>query len=206
MRVKTVVTGVTGENAYIAFQEGRQDAVLIDPGDDAAAIAAELEKSGLKPTHILLTHGHYDHIGAAEALREKYGARVAVHSADAEMLMDVEKNVPITGRDTGLNAPADILIADGEKLLAAGMEFVVMHTPGHTPGSVCYIVEDTLFAGDTLFCGSIGRTDFPGGSWDEMHSSLGRLNHLEEDYRVYPGHGESTTLDAEKRENPYLCM
>ncbi len=206
MRVITVVTGMLGENAYIVFEEGTGKAAVIDPGDDAAYIAAELDKNALKLTDILLTHGHYDHIGAAEALRKKYGAGIAVHMADAEMLTDVDKNVPITGADTGLSSPADKLLSDGEKLMAAGLEFLVMHTPGHTPGSVCYLVGDALFSGDTLFCGSIGRTDFPGGSWDDMHSSLRMLNHLEEDYRVFPGHGESSTLDQEKMENPYLCM
>ena len=202
--------GITGresglfENCYIVRAEGGNEAVVIDPGEGAQEIIRQLDKLNLGVSHILLTHGHADHIAAADDLREKYGAKVAIHEKDAEMLGNPSRNLSaFLGRECKL-APADILLKDGDTIDAAGLSFKVMHTPGHTRGGVCYLTGDVMFSGDTLFEGSIGRTDFPGSDWEEMSQSLALLKGTERDYAVYPGHGEATTLGREKRSNPFM--
>lgn len=204
MQIISLVTGAMLENAYLVFDEASKQAAVIDPGDDAGKIEEQIDRLGLRLEYILLTHGHADHIGAVDELREKYNAKVAIHALDAEMLLSGEKNLSgFIGTPFAVKA-ADRLLQDGDAVDVGKIRFHVMHTPGHSKGSVCYLVDHVMFSGDTLFEGSIGRTDFPGSSMSEMRASLARLKALEEDYEVYPGHGGATTLEQEKAMNPYL--
>ncbi|MDL2237257.1 MBL fold metallo-hydrolase [Christensenellaceae bacterium OttesenSCG-928-K19] len=203
MKIIPIVTGAIAENTYIAFENGTDAAVVIDPGDEAQSIIDVLEENAVRPVYILLTHGHFDHVGAVEEIRNKYGCKVAIHKTDAEMLTQ-----PATGlfQAVASNAasPADILLEGDEVIRVGDMEICVMHTPGHTGGCVCYIIGNNMFSGDTLFMQSIGRTDFSESDPVAMRDSLDRLNNLDMDYKVFPGHGASTTLAEEKKYNPYL--
>ena len=193
MAITSLAVGSIGTNCYIVYQEATKNAVVIDPSDEASLVEARIAALGLKVRAILLTHGHFDHGGDADRIRKRCGAPVYLHPADRALPSWLTH---------GLRADEEL--ADGQVLDFDGLRFRVLHTPGHTPGSVCFLCEGSLFAGDTLFAGSCGRTDLPGGSWPDMCASLRRLAELEGEYAVYPGHGEETLLSAERRENPYL--
>ena len=195
MTLSSLTVGSIGTNCYILYDEKTLDAVVIDPSDEAALAEARIKALGLQVRGILLTHGHFDHGGDADRIRKLTGAPIYVHPAD--------RTLP-SWLTHGLSGDRDL--AEGDLLDFAGLRFTVLHTPGHTPGSLCFLCEDLLFAGDTLFAGSCGRTDLPGGSGADMLRSLRRLAELEGDYRVLPGHGEETTLAAERETNPYMRM
>ena len=195
MKLTSLTAGSIGTNCYILYDEATLDAVVIDPSDEAALAEARIQALGLRVRAILLTHGHFDHGGDVERIRRRTGAPVYLHPADTALPSWLTHGVTHTDE-----------ISDGEELDLAGMRFRVLHTPGHTPGSVCFLCGELLFAGDTLFAGSCGRTDLPGGSGADMMRSLRRLAELPGDYRVLPGHGEETALERERRSNPYLQM
>ncbi len=193
MNIHTLTLGNFQTNCYILADEGQ--CLLIDPGYEPERILSFLDEKGWKPTAILLTHGHFDHVGAVEAIMAATGCTLYMHQADHCQIPIFKMLYPLTGKLT------PHFIAEGDRL---PMGLTVLETPGHTPGSVCYLASGALFSGDTLFCRSCGRTDLPGGSGKTLHESLQKLAGLEDDLTVYPGHGESTTLAAEKRYNPYL--
>ena len=203
MRIYTLQVGEIGTNCYLAASDAG-NAAIVDPGAEPERIVAALTQYSLTPALILLTHGHFDHIGAAEALRQWYHIPLYVHAADAELLSDPAKNggKGLMGRE--VTAGYDHLLVDGDRIPLDELEFQVIHTPGHTAGSVCFAADGLLLTGDTLFCRGIGRTDLYGGSFSEIRRSLSRLAALEGDRRVFPGHGPATTLDAERAENSYL--
>ena len=193
MNVKKLALGAYQTNCYLLWEGDK--AVVIDPGYEPDTILRAAETLGMDLSAILLTHGHFDHVGAVKELVAETGCEVYIHAAEAALPPMMTAGELYFTRT----------YAEGDTITPVpGMELTVLHTPGHTPGSVCLLWGDQMFSGDTLFAGSCGRVDFPGGNPQEMLRSLRRLASLEADYRVHPGHGESTTLAEEKRYNPYL--
>lgn len=202
LKIETLAVGPLEENTYLLL--GEQGCVVVDPGEEAGRISARIEELGKKPACILLTHGHFDHIGAAAALRAQFGCPVAIGEKDAEMLGDPAKSQAGRGCAEKYIFSADRLLQEGEALEAAGLKLIVLETPGHTRGSVSYLCEDCLFCGDVLFRGDAGRTDLYGGDYQTLLETLRSLALLPEDTAVYPGHGMPTTIGREKKMNPVV--
>ena len=194
LNVHALTLGAYQTNCYIIHDKKSASCCVIDPGYEADTILDKLSELGLTLEAILLTHGHFDHVGAVRQLAADTGCQVYLCAEDLSMPTQLTAG-PLYYTNT---------YAEGSKLHLAGLDISVLHTPGHTPGSVCLLIEDTLFSGDTLFAGSCGRTDLPGGSWEQMQASLKRLSQIEANLWVLPGHGESTMLASEKKYNPYL--
>ena len=203
MIIRTIPVGELGTNCYVVTDE-HGAAAVIDPGADADAIRAVLQEEHVQRGSILLTHAHFDHIGAVGALAD-LGFPVYCHTLDCPALQDGRLNLSaFFGAPTAPIRDA-VALEEAAELSVGELTFTVLHTPGHTVGSVCFQIGGTLFAGDTLFCESIGRTDFPGGNMRDMRTSLQRLAMLDGNVRVYPGHGEPTTIAHEQQYNPYLA-
>ncbi len=202
MNVITLPVGDMAVNCYIIYTGA--NAAVIDPGDDFEVILKVLKENNLTPAWVLLTHGHFDHIGAVKNLQD-LGAKVYVSAEDEKMLGD---NYASMGAYFGIYTEAcraDVLVSDGQELVLDKMKLKVIATPGHTAGSVCYLVNDILFSGDTLFCQSVGRSDFPGGDGQTLINNIKqKLFVLNDDVRVLAGHGEATTIFNEKRFNPFV--
>lgn len=204
MQVTKLVLGALASNCYIQ-SIGENCCVILDIGDDAPMLMRHLEQEKLTPCAILLTHGHYDHIAGVEQIRKAYQIPVYIHTLDAPMLIDSAANLGDWLSQTPFQKVQQWnTVEDGDKLTFGTAEFTVLHTPGHTPGSICWQCEDLLYTGDTLFRLSRGRTDFPGGSDMQMLESFRKLKHLESDYRILPGHNEASTLSFEKTHNPTM--
>ena len=201
MEIQCLTVGELQANCYLLTQNG--EAIIIDPGDEADVILYEIERTGCALSKILLTHGHFDHIGAVADLAEKTGAKVYVHSGDKEMLTDNTKNLSeMTGAYIKPYAP-DFFLDDMPQIDFGGTIINVHHTPGHSNGGVCFEAGDNLFSGDLLFLGSIGRFD-RGDLRTELNSLKYLMDNFGDDVRVYPGHGPSTTIGYERNCNPYI--
>lgn len=198
--------GAMGANCYLYACMETKKAVIIDPGADGKRIYRWVLEKGVKVDYILLTHGHVDHIGAVDELRELLGnVLVGIHADDAGMLTDGKKNLSSYFGPGLVQKKADILLQDGQEFTVGNERLKVISTPGHSPGGACFLCAEGLFSGDTLFAGSIGRTDFPGGSLDHLLTGVKKkLLILPEETRVFPGHGEETSIGEEKRDNPFL--
>ena len=194
MEITVLTLGGYMTHCYILRQEASSKCLIIDPGYEAGRILSVLQQKQLEPEAILLTHGHFDHVGAVQDLAAETDCDVYIAEADLSLPHMITN---------GKLYYTHTYPASGT-LNLAGLAIRVLPTPGHTPGSVCLLVEDTMFSGDTLFQGSCGRTDLPGGSWEQIAASLKTLAALPGDYRVLPGHGGETTLDRERQSNPYL--
>ena len=193
LKIHTLTQGMYQTNTYIIHEENSARCCVIDPGYQAGTILEKLDELGLTLDAILLTHGHFDHVGAVKDLAADTDCRVFLCAEDTQ-LPPMFTAGKLYYTDT---------YAEGTILNIAGLYIHVLHTPGHTPGSVCLLVDDVIFSGDTLFAGGCGRTDI-GGSWTAIQASLKRLGEIEGYFKVFPGHGESTTLAYEKRYNPYM--
>ena len=202
LKVHTLPLGAYQTNTYIVHDSASQSCAVIDPGYEAGTILKTVARLGLTVDAVLLTHGHFDHVGAVEAIVAETGCKLWISESDWSQFPN-----PVTAYFYPI-ANCDFcevsFCEDDESIPAGGLTFRVLSTPGHTHGSVCYLCENVMFSGDTLFAGSCGRTDLPGGSGRFLRDSLERLAELKDDYIVYPGHGESTTLAEEKRYNPYM--
>lgn len=206
MKITTFVLGDFGTNCYLVIDENSKKACLFDPAMYDAEIANAIDSEGVKLEYIILTHGHFDHILGANIFKEKTGAKIVTHEAENEYLRDPKKS--LTSLKGGGTIAVDKYIKENDDVIFGGASFRVIHTPGHTRGSCCFACEDekVMFTGDTLFSGSIGRCNFYGGDFDTMLLSLKKLKALDKNYTVYPGHGDSTTLDDEKANSPYLSQ
>ena len=194
MEIKTLSLGAYETNCYIIWGEGSDQCIVIDPGYEPDRVLDTVKALKKTVCAILLTHGHFDHVGGVRAIFAEMDCDIYLCPADCDMPEQMTDG-PLCYTNS---------YQEGDILNLAGLELRVLHTPGHTPGSVCLICQDALFSGDTLFSGSCGRTDLPGGNWTELTQSLVRLKALEADYTVYPGHGEATRLSFEQAYNPYM--
>lgn len=196
LHIEKITVGLYQTNVYLFWQEGEKTCCIVDPGYEPETILERVRELGLTVDAILLTHGHFDHVGGVKTIAADTGCRVFLCPEELTMPPQLTAG-RLYYTDT---------YQDGDKLTLAGTGFTVLRTPGHTPGSVCLLAEDVMFSGDTLFAGSCGRTDLPGGNASRMKASLARIAALEGDYRVLPGHGGVTTLEHERQNNPYLSL
>ena len=194
LNMKHLALGAYQTNCYLVWDENSSTCVVIDPGYEAKTVLLEAKKLDKEISAVLLTHGHFDHVGAVKDLAAETDCKVYLCAEDLTMPPQMTAG-PLYYTDT---------YAEGDFVEEAGLSFKVIHTPGHTPGSVCLLCENALFSGDTMFWGSCGRTDLPGGNWATIQKSLKRLAALSGDYDVYPGHGDFTKLSFERNFNPYL--
>jgi glyoxylase-like metal-dependent hydrolase (beta-lactamase superfamily II) len=198
MLIETFTVGGLSTNCYVVSSEQTKDAIIIDPGIDLILEADQIynyvAEAGLKVKLIVNTHGHSDHINGDAIFQEKYNVPICIHRLDAASLAVLEN----------VHFPPTILLDDGSLINFGDESLKVMHTPGHTPGSICLLGDRLVFTGDTLFAGGIGRTDFPGGSDSDMQASLQKLQSLPENFLIYPGHGPTSIIGEEKRVNPFL--
>ncbi len=205
MRVETLVVGDLQTNCYLVYDVDSKQALVVDPGDEALRIVRAVEERRLRVTAVVLTHVHFDHMLACEDVCYALDAPLYVGAADAPALTDDIRNlVGYFSPDRSLSLTADRLLREGDELTVGNERLTVLETPGHTPGSICLLGDDVLIAGDTLFCGSVGRTDFPGGNIAQLRRSLHRLMAIEGDRTVYAGHDMPTTLSRERATNPFI--
>ncbi len=204
MIVHTFTLGPMQANCYILECEKTKSAVIIDPGDEADAILDFINNRNIKPEFIVNTHGHIDHISANDEVKRKTSAKLCIHRLDADMIVDPQKNLSFF-LGVPISSPSpDIILEDGDIIESGTIKLQVIHTPGHSPGSIVLLTDSAIFTGDLLFAGSIGRYDFPGSSYRQIVESLKRIINLGDDLIVYPGHGFETTIGEEKETNPFL--
>lgn len=202
MKVISEKFGSMDNNCCLIIDEKTNQSALVDCNEFSQKMIDMIGDTDLK--YILLTHGHFDHIIGVKSVKEKYGAQVVISKEDEPMLNSSKLSLAVFCNAPQNNVDADIIVKDGDEITLGETKIKVIATPGHTSGSVCYIAENCIFSGDTLFYCSCGRTDFPSGSPEQMMSSLQKLKALDGDYKVYTGHNNLTTLDFERKNNPYM--
>ncbi len=205
MKVKKLIVGPLEANCYILWDEESKEAVVIDPGGEGERILKAIRRNSLKVIYIVDTHAHIDHIEANDFIREKTNAPLAIHSADVSLLEDIEANLSTMMGNSKAFLPPTGVLKDKDKIKVGRFHLQILHTPGHTPGSICLYVDNKLFTGDTLFAGGIGRTDFPRSSLKQLQESIQKkILKFPSEMIVYPGHGPETTIGEEKKSNPFL--
>jgi hydroxyacylglutathione hydrolase len=206
--VACVTVGMLEENCYLYACPETREAVIIDPGDEPERILQTIQDLQLVPKYIINTHGHFDHILAIDAVSEVYPVPLAIHPADVPLYTDASVAAMFGLPSPLVKRQPDILLKEGDRISFGSLTLEVIHTPGHTPGGVCLISRPyCVFSGDTLFLRGIGRTDLPGGNYEQIIKSIReKLYVLDDDLVVFPGHGESTTIIEEKHENPFVTV
>jgi len=207
MEMIKIETFIMHQNVYIYFDAASKEGIIVDAGGDATRIIDCIEENGIKVMAILLTHGHFDHIGAVDEVRKHTGAIVYSHELEKNLVADSNLNLSKSLKKRDITVDVDETFRDGDVYSLGDTLLKVIHTPGHTPGCVCYYDEKNskLFTGDTLFKEGIGRSDFPGGNINKLISSVkGKIFNLPEGIEVFPGHGEATTIKYEKAFNPFV--
>jgi hydroxyacylglutathione hydrolase len=201
MKMSALAVGPIQGNCYIVWDEKSRDGIVIDPGDEPGRILKIIEENGVKVGIIVCTHAHFDHVGGVSVLKNKTGAKVAVNRNDLEIFLRAERQAVLWGFHVEQPSAPDIFIDEGDEIAAGDLRFTVLLTPGHSPGGICLYGEGVLFTGDTVFAGSVGRTDLPGGSTDELKKSFLRIMSLPAETKILPGHGGASTVGEEKETN-----
>jgi len=205
VKIKKVISGVLAVNCYLIYCDETKKTLIVDPGEDGDKIIAEIEKENLQPEMLVNTHGHFDHIMSDGQIRKRFNIPLAVSKDDASMISSSFYNGSdaFFGEEISIETP-EILLYDNQTVELSFAKFKVIHTPGHSEGGICLLFDGFIITGDTLFAGTIGRTDFPNGDHEKMLASLAKLKKLNPQTVVYPGHGSITTIANELRHNPYL--
>ena len=204
IKVKKIISGRLEVNCYIVYDSCTLNAVIVDPGEDGDKVIRAVEEGGFKPEMLINTHGHYDHILSDEQIRKKFNIPLAAHKDEVVMLSDSFHNASAIFGSPGSVSKPEIILDDNQEIKLSFVSFKVIHTPGHSKGGICLLFDDFIITGDTLFAGTIGRTDFPGGEYQDMMKSIEKIKNLKNSLIIYPGHGSQTTLANELRHNPYL--
>jgi glyoxylase-like metal-dependent hydrolase (beta-lactamase superfamily II) len=204
MKIEHCVVGPLQVNCYIVYDEESREAMVIDPGNNADKILDIISRQRLQSRYIVCTHGHFDHIGAVSAVKTKTGATVVLHREDLQIYEGAQNLAALWGFSMEKQPAPDMLVAEGDHLSIGGNTVTVMHTPGHSPGSLCLLHNSLLLSGDTIFAGSIGRTDFPGGSLNAMKQSFRRIINLPAETKLFPGHGPVSTVADEREVNFFI--
>lgn len=205
MIIRSIEVGPFAANCYVLVCPSTREAAVIDPGGDAPVILQVILQERAKVKYIINTHGHVDHVGANAQVKSATNAEILIHEKDAPMLTNPARNLAILSPVVIRQVPADRTLKEGDEIEFGEIKMEVIHTPGHTPGSISLKTDKIIFTGDTLFAGSIGRTDFPGGSYEQIMESIkNKIATLGDDYKVFPGHGPSTSVGYERVSNPFL--
>lgn len=210
MKIKKLVVGPLQANCYVVWDKDGRSAAIIDPGGDPEEIISVVDDEKLKPVVLINTHGHIDHIAANRAIKERYDIPLLIHREDSASLTDPGLNLSAMGFGQLDSPPSDRELQDGDEIPVGEIMLKVISTPGHTPGGICLLISrsdqpDVIITGDTLFAGGVGRTDFPGGSWDLLMESIrNRLLSFPDETIILPGHGPHSTIGEERKSNPFL--
>lgn len=205
MKILRIPAGIYAANCYIIFSQDSKAGIIVDPGGDTDDLIKVINDNNIELKYIVLTHGHGDHIGGVAELKSKFNIPLLIHEADSELLKDGNKNLSNIMGVGSVELIPDKTIKDGDEILFGELKAIVLHTPGHTKGGICLKINDQLISGDTLFKGSIGRTDLLGGSYEELIDSIkNKLLILPGETIVLPGHGQPSTIKVEKASNPFL--
>ncbi|MGO9014227.1 MAG: MBL fold metallo-hydrolase [Dissulfurispiraceae bacterium] len=203
MIIKSIAVGPLQANCIIVADDASKKAIVVDPGDEPDRIVGIVNEMGLTVEVIVCTHGHFDHIAVVGDIKNQTGARVAIHRDELALYNGAKDMAAFWGHSMDVPPAPDILLSEGDTLKIGDLNFSVLHTPGHSPGGICLYADNTVITGDTLFMGSVGRTDFFGGDIKKLKQSFQRLMALPEDTNVLPGHGPATTIGREKKENMF---
>lgn len=204
MLIKKLTVGPLQANCFIISDKTTKDSIVIDPGDEPDLIMDVIRGNDLRVSYIVCTHGHFDHVGAVEDIREETGAKVVIHKDETEIYHAARDMAAFWGYEIEKLPDPDMLVEDADMIKVGNMSFTILHTPGHSPGGICLYGEGIVVTGDTLFAGSVGRTDFYGGDMNKLRDSFKRLMSLPEETKVLPGHGPDSTIGEEKRGNPFV--
>lgn len=202
--LKAFTVGPMEANCYILYNPDKREGLIIDPGAEGSRLIKFIKQEKISINYIINTHGHPDHVGANRKIKEHTNAPILIHQYDAPMLTKSASVLSFIFPLESSSPPADTFIKDGDLIECAGIKLKVLHTPGHTPGGISLLIDDFIFTGDTLFSGSIGRSDLPGGSQEVLLNSIKKILSLDENLIIYPGHGPSTTVSEELHSNPFI--
>lgn len=204
MKIETFVVGQLQNNCYIIYDQDTRESLVVDPGDEPDRVQDFIKESGLTIKYIVCTHAHFDHIGALLEIKASTGAEIVIHKSDLPIYLSAQQHAAMWGFQIDPLPEPELFVSEGDILTLGQIRFQVMHTPGHSPGGICLFGEGVLITGDTVFAGSVGRTDLPGGDILELKKSFARIMSLPPSTQILPGHGPSSTVHREKTTNFFM--